>query len=307
MTSLQYVHHVHTRACKLLQLPRNRRQTASRRRQICTFTKRSLYIITKLQVFINSSTAIVESRVIQLTMYACFVFLGSLLYTQALLVDDFETSPLFVSREAKIEKRIRKEEIECNDNGEANCGYFVKWNLCKVYKQFLRRKCRKSCGMCGHENCAYSLYGCCWDRKTPATGPNGIGCPRNCHNRLGTHRCTLLKILGGCYRFQELMFDKCYGVCFCDWENTFTTDCPESKYGCCWDGFSPADENQETCPICRDYLPKRICEEFRTLCGAYGYLSGWQMRKACAETCGICTNFNQLSLSRYTEALVKTS
>jgi len=192
------------------------------------------------------------------------------------------------------------EEINCTDQSWENCSYFRRENLCVLYRKTLRKRCRKSCNICGHEACAYSEHGCCWDMRTPALGPGGFGCPRNCHNRFGLHKCHFLKANGACHKHEDLMQVMCKGVCNCDWtlENPEPA-CSLSKHGCCWDGRTESDPHFSNCPVCRDHFPKRVCKVFIHLCTEYEVKGGWQMRKYCQKTCGVCKFFERKLMNIY--------
>ena len=52
---------------------------------------------------------------------------------------------------------------------------------------------------------------------------------------------------------------------------------------------------------CRDYFPQRVCKVFIHLCTEYEVKGGWQMRKYCPKTCGICKFFKRGLLNTYVE------
>ncbi|XP_032239196.1 uncharacterized protein LOC116619011 isoform X2 [Nematostella vectensis] len=60
------------------------------------------------------------------------------------------------------------------------CELWEKLGYCQFAKHIMKRFCRKTCGFCKAPaplKCHSSKYGCCWDKRTEALGPNGKGCP----------------------------------------------------------------------------------------------------------------------------------
>ena len=55
--------------------------------------------------------------------------------------------------------------------------------------------------------------------------------------------------------------------------------------------------------VCRDHFPKRICQVFIHLCTEYEVKGGWQMRKYCQKTCGVCKFFERKFMNIYLEDL----
>eukprot|EP00112_Aurelia_sp_Birch-Aquarium-sp1_P008272 Seg1907.5 transcript_id=Seg1907.5/GoldUCD/mRNA.D3Y31 product="hypothetical protein" protein_id=Seg1907.5/GoldUCD/D3Y31 len=210
-------------------------------------------------------------------------------------------------KERSIESRIRTEELNCTDHEWAHCKYMVKHELCEIYRKTLRNRCRRACRFCGSaQSCAYNEYGCCWDMVTPAKGPNQEGCPRNCHNRLGLHKYAFLKLNGACTKIKNLMDVMCRGVCYCEKSKSkIESSCSMSEHGCCWDGFTTADKFHKNCPVCKDAIPRRICRTFRLDCTNHVAISGWQMRRFCPRTCGVCRFFKKKFLDHYAEDLKK--
>lgn len=210
-----------------------------------------------------------------------------------------------LKRERNIEMRIRYEEKNCTDKAWAHCDYYMRNELCVVYRRTLRDRCRKSCNLCGNlQTCAFSKYGCCWDMVTPAQGHGGEGCPRNCHNRLGLQKCSLLKLNGACISDKKRMDKMCKGVCLCQRRMAMAEpSCSWAQNGCCWDGATAADKYHLKCPICRDFLSKWVCRIFRFDCYEVVGIKGWQMRRFCPRTCGICRVYKKRTLEKFARDL----
>ncbi|XP_031557324.1 uncharacterized protein LOC116293962 [Actinia tenebrosa] len=110
-------------------------------------------------------------------MFACVVFL---VFATAITVtgEPCEDKPSWAKECVKMKKNF----------GERIC--LSKNTRIRLVAQ---TKCRGTCGLCPEEGgsrrahappikCSRTLYGCCWDRVSRATGPRGQGCPP-CLNR----------------------------------------------------------------------------------------------------------------------------
>jgi len=99
-----------------------------------------------------------------------------------------------------------------------------------------------------------SQFGCCWNNKHIATGPNGEGCPV-CRNRKHHH----------CKKWADQCNDKAVRAI-----------CPQ------------------TCGICQKHKSKQRCEDrpfWKTQCGLYKDMDLCYMPsilKDCPKTCGRC-------------------
>nr|KAI8740359.1 papilin-like [Biomphalaria glabrata] len=77
--------------------------------------------------------------------------------------------------------------------------------------------------------CNLSEFGCCKDQKTPATGPNHHGCPKNCLNsRYGCCKDGITPADGP-------------NSLGCEVDGSGEVPCEKTVYGCCEDGLTPAE------------------------------------------------------------------
>ncbi len=51
--------------------------------------------------------------------------------------------------------------------------------------------------------------------------------------------------------------------------------------------------------VCRNFVNSRICRIFSRDCYDYTGIKGWQMRRFCPKTCGICRTYWKRILDRY--------
>jgi len=150
-----------------------------------------------------------------------------------------------------------EDQEECYDDHE-KCNEYEA--LCPKYK-ILRQRCKLTCGTCNRNppappiNCTRSRFGCCWDNKTEATGPNFRGCA-DCVDKYPE-----------CKYFRDKCADQRH--------STIRTICPVTcGVGCekkqCLDNPYQKD-------VCKLYKKYNFCK-----------ISPDLMSKMCANTCGFC-------------------
>jgi len=138
-----------------------------------------------------------------------------------------------------------------------------------LIRQQLRYYCPKTCGYCGKGRapppCINSVFGCCWDKSTPASAPIGSGrenCPA-CKDKRSSLFCSRFK-----HFCADFTLDRRAG-------RQIRSFCPKTCRVCGPNAMCRDDEVQkENCPF---YKAAGDCEANKN-----------GMRYWCPKTCGFC-------------------
>lgn len=175
----------------------------------------------------------------------------------------------------------------CPKDVDVNCAVWDKVRgICKSDKpelvEFREKYCQETCQLCkppAKEECYFSSgekskYGCCWDGRTPARGPNNQGCPV-CENFKGGSYC---------HMYNRFCFDTDYAMRLRD-------ECPMTC-GYCKKALSPCYDESGKEIICEgrcyDIAPEALCKKREK--DGYCSQADWKdfLKTNCARTCHFC-------------------
>ncbi|KAL9980159.1 hypothetical protein ACROYT_G008708 [Oculina patagonica] len=160
----------------------------------------------------------------------------------------------------------------------------------------MKNNCAQTCKQCVPKpKCATpaSRYGCCWDKKTEATGYYGEGCPE-CKDRNPSYcrrRISKYSKARACNVQGKKYCPKSCDVCQERAAAQAVPDCVYSPYGCCWDLTAAQGPNGEGCRECRN-LYTNLCIYWSDFCESdalrYGKRTVEMYRVSCPVTCKKC-------------------
>ncbi|XP_031567251.1 papilin-like [Actinia tenebrosa] len=156
-------------------------------------------------------------------------------------------------------------------------------------------------------DCHKSKYGCCPDGVTDALGWNKEGCSSLlCYDK--DKLCKEMKANGDCEaidKWSEMseLCPKSCGRCKNQGKAASPPACYKSKYGCCYDGVTPAVSDDKRpgvgCPFCKDRYP-HACKQFghRFWCLGKFPRPRFFLSHYCFRQCGFCKNFKEMVLPK---------
>jgi len=198
----------------------------------------------------------------------------------------------------------------CTDFNPTTCANLKRLKLCfsKKWKDRMRNLCPKTCGYCGGKMpapppCVSSKYGCCWDKKTFASGPIGSGtenCPA-CRDLNSKEFCS--RFQSDCYEMNlvkgKQMRNFCPKTCKLCGVGAVCRDHPRVKYMCPQykaEGLCETNSQtmsfycEKTCEFCKCYdNPAVNCAYLKKAQACENKDNMARMKVLCPATCGFCT------------------
>jgi len=108
--------------------------------------------------------------------------------------------------------------VSCvNRLSTSKCRYLKHHMACISHQKRMQGYCDLTCGFCVQDDssCLKSLYGCCHDGITTATGPpSNYGCPKEyCKDQMKSRFCKILKKNGFCENKKRKVAQRCQKTC----------------------------------------------------------------------------------------------
>eukprot|EP00112_Aurelia_sp_Birch-Aquarium-sp1_P005205 Seg159.16 transcript_id=Seg159.16/GoldUCD/mRNA.D3Y31 product="hypothetical protein" protein_id=Seg159.16/GoldUCD/D3Y31 len=174
--------------------------------------------------------------------------------------------------------------LECvNKLGDSSCTYYASLGYCDLRRGSMEQYCTRACNFCVDPPCHLSRYGCCFDQKTLAKGPNMLGCEDDCKDVIPKKMCIILKRNGRCYN-QQIM-KQCAVTCgYCrKCEDDDPNACKiAAKFGTCiFRKGQMANICRRSCQFCgkkdpcnKHFCPKesvcKVDKQLRPYCECHG-------------------------------------